>query len=303
MKDKSFPKRAWRATDCFVRKVAPLNALIGEWIFEQRWKTEFALLKNKDISSSTHPSIVHMGLNRSASQWVKSVLRRVGATIGLLHVRWNEMAFDSSYPFLDHLDTVEKYQHIFRPRGYLYSAFGGYPTGIPDFSAYKAVLVVRDPRDILVSRYYSKAVSHRLPFEGSNKRDRVVQERKQAQKQSIDAFVRNESDKLLKTYNAYLDGLLRDHPDVHIARYEDMTADVEVWLSDLLEYVEIDPPQDLKEEIIAEARAVQDRKREDKTAHVRKGKPGDHVGKLNSESIYHLNQKFSRVLSHFGYRD
>jgi hypothetical protein len=217
-------------------------------------------------------------------------------------VRWNEMAFDSSYPFLDNLETVEGYSHIFRPHGYLYSAFGGYPIGIPDLQKYRVILVVRDPRDILVSRYYSKAMSHRLPFYGSDKRDKLVRERKRAQNQSIDAFVRSASDKLLKTYNTYLEKLLTDHPDVHVTRYEDMVFDVEKWLKKLTGYIGVDPPIGLKNKIIEEAENIK-KKEENKRSHVRKGSPGDYKNKLNTETIKYLNKKFKKVISFFGYNN
>ena len=302
MKEKVLRRRIWRGIDRVVRKIDTFERLFGEWVFKERWSTEFALLEGKDISSSTHSSIIHMGLNRSASQWIKSVLRRVSETEGLVHVRWNEMAFDSSYPFLDHLESVEEYQHIFKPRGYLYSAFGGYPVGIPELPRYKVILAVRDPRDILVSRYYSRAFSHRLPFEGSDKRDSVLQERKQARRQSVDEFVLETSDELQETYTIYLDELLDDHPDVHVARYEDMTADVNTWMKSILDYVKISPPQSIKEEILGEARSVRNKKEEDVDSHIRKGEPGDYRHKLSSSTISKLNKKFSRILSHFEYK-
>ena len=301
MKEKVLRRRIWRGVDRVVRKFDTYERLFGEWVFKKRWSTEFALLEGKDISTSTHPSIIHMGLNRSASQWIKSVLRRVSETEGLVHVRWNEMAFDSSYPFLDRLESVEEYQHIFKPRGYLYSAFGGYPVGIPELPRYKIILAVRDPRDILVSRYYSKAFSHRLPFEGSDKRDSVLQERKQARRQSVDEFVLETSDKLQETYTIYLDQLLDDHPDVHVARYEDMTADVNAWMESILDYIEISPSQSIKEEILEEAQSVQNKKREDVNSHIRKGQPGDYKHKLSPSTISKLNKKFSQILSHLNY--
>jgi len=301
MREKVLRRRIWRGVDRIVGKIDALKRLFGEWVFKKRWSTEFALLEGKDISTSTHPSIIHMGLNRSASQWIKSVLRRVSETEGLVHVRWNEMAFDSSYPFLDRLESVEEYQHIFKPRGYLYSAFGGYPVGIPELPRYKIILAVRDPRDILVSRYYSKAFSHRLPFEGSDKRDSVLQERKQARRQSVDEFVLETSDKLQETYTIYLDQLLDDHPDVHVARYEDMTADVNAWMESILDYIEISPSQSIKEEILEEAQSVQNKKREDVNSHIRKGQPGDYKHKLSPSTISKLNKKFSQILSHLNY--
>lgn len=241
-----------------------------------------------------------MGVNRGATQWVKDVLRRVGHTVNLVHVNWNGMAFHSDYPYLDQLDEVGQYKSFFRPRGYLYSSFGGYPAGIPELRKYKAVLVVRDPRDVLVSRYFSIKVSHGVPPVKNPNRDEFLERREQAQKESIDEFVRRTSQGLRDTYDEYMDGLLKDHPDVHVARYEDMATDVEEWLHNLLAYIEISPPKRLVREIVEEARAVQE-KEEDETEHVRKGQPGDHREKLSSRTVERLNDTFSDVLQKFEY--
>jgi hypothetical protein len=156
-------KRAMRKAARVVQNNPVLRPLFGDWVFRTRWKTELALLEGESLSDSQHPSIIHMGLHRSASQWVKSILRRAGNTVGLVHVQWNSMAFHSDYPYLDHLDEVGQYGEIFHPKGYLYSSFGGYPVGVPQFERYKVILVVRDPRDLLVSRYFSIAYSHSVP--------------------------------------------------------------------------------------------------------------------------------------------
>lgn len=278
-----------------------LRPLFGDWVFRTRWKTELALLEGKSLSGSQHSSIIHMGLNRSASQWVKSVLRRAGNTVDLVHVRWNEMAFHSEYPYLDHLDEVGEYGKIFRPRGYLYSSFGGYPKGISQLKKYKVVLVVRDPRDLLVSRYFSIAISHPVPTVGSPDRDAFLERRARAKKESIDDFVLRTSQRLRKTYDQYLHGLLDDHPDVHIAQYEDMATNVEDWLADLMSYVEISLPERLRQDILKEAYAVQE-KDEDESEHVRKGEPGDHCEKLAPATIDQLNEQFADVLRAFDYQ-
>ena len=219
-----------------------------------------------------------------------------------MHVRWNEMAFSSKYPYLDHLNSVEEYDQIFHPEGYLYSAFGGYPEGILEIERYKVVLFIRDPRDILVSRYFSKRDSHGPPPPESNKRREFLREREVAKKMSIDEFVLDKSEKLLANYNCYINDLLSCHPNVHLTRYEDMVADVEDWLERLLAYVELSPPQELRTEIIEEARSVQS-KDEDKMEHNRKGRPGDHREKLQSSTIDELNEIFADVLTRFGYSE
>ncbi len=96
-------------------------------------------------------------------------------------------------------------------------------------------------------------------------------------------------------------GLLEDHPDVHIARYEDMATNVEAWLSNLMSYIEISISEHLRQNILKEAYAVQE-KDENKSEHVRKGEPGDHREKLSPATIEQFNEQFSDVLRMFDYR-
>jgi hypothetical protein len=128
-----------------------------------------------------------------------------------------------------------------------------------------------------------------------------LERREQARQKSIDEFVLRTSQRLRTTYNQYMHGLLEDHSDVHIARYEDMTANVEAWLADLMSYIEISLPKRLRREILEEAYAVQE-KDEDKSEHVRKGEPGDYREKLAPATIDQLNEQFADVLQAFGYQ-
>jgi hypothetical protein len=117
---------------------------------------------------------------------------------------------------------------------------------------------------------------------------------------SIDDFVLEKSKDVKDRYDSYIDHLLADHPDVYIARYEDMVEDVENWLNNLLSYVDLSPPEALYTAIIEEANAIQGGD-EDVESHYRKGQAGDHREKLSPSTIEELNRRFSRVFETFGY--
>jgi len=284
-----------------IKQIPIVKKYVQKYNFKKKYKTELGLINEKDPSESNHPSILHFTLNRSASQWVKSVLKRCAGHEGMVHVDWNGMAFHSSYPYLDHLDSVERYEQIFHAEGYLYSAYGGYPMGIPEIKKYKVALVVRDPRDILVSRYFSKKESHQPPPETSDKREEFLEDRAYTQQLSIDEFVLEKQADLRNRYDQYMNCLLERHPNVHVTRYEDMVADVEEWLDSLLEYTELSPPAEIRQEIVEEAKSIQS-KDEDPSDHYRKGRPGDHLEKLQPGTIRKLNETFHQVLDQFGYK-
>jgi hypothetical protein len=273
---------------------------IRNYLFKKRFETEKELIEGRDPSDSNHTSIIHLTLNRSASQWVKSVLKRCVKEENMLHVQWNEMAFCSDIPYLDHLEEVKKYGQIFKPKGYLYSAYGSYPKGIPSLESYKVILVVRDPRDILVSKYYSKKESHDSPPISGKKREKFMEERDFASKVSIDKFVLEKCNRIRSQYDEYIECLLEEYPNVYVTKYENMANDVESWLDHLLEYLELSPSQKLRSEIIGEALSIQS-KEEDKKDHNRKGSPGDYKNKLTKSTINKLNKKFGKVIKKFDF--
>ena len=95
--------------------------------------------------------------------------------------------------------------------GYLYSVFGGMIEGIPSLEKYKVILVTRDPRDILVSDYYSIAYSHSVPSKTGNKYDKFMSKRNKAREYTIDDFVISDpSDRPYITTGRSASGLVDD---------------------------------------------------------------------------------------------
>lgn len=283
-------------------KVPLLNKPLKEIAFRQRFRAELQLLRGTHQNNSSHRSIIHFSLNKAATQYVKSILRKASLENGLTPVGLNEFAFDSQLPFLDHLsdDDMQQYKHVFRSRGYLYSVFGGFVRSIDNFEDYAVILTIRDPRDILVSDFFSIAYSHAAPGAKSNKQEDFLIKRQRAREMNIDEFVRAEADNLLSVYSVYTERLTSYHPRVHVLKYEEMIRDFETWLKKLLEGAELKISDQLRETLRAENQRLSPN-REDKTKHLRKGKSGDYLEKLEKETINFLNVKFAKVLQQFGY--
>jgi hypothetical protein len=208
----------------------------------RKFATELQLIKGRHQNFNAHPSIIHFSINKAATQYVKSILIRASTANGLAPVDIHDYAFNTNFPYLDNLseEQMVQYRHIFRPQGYLYSVFGGMVEGIEDLNRYKIVLVLRDPRDILVSRYFSIAYSHFPPPKSANKYSEFVARRLEAKSLSIDEYVVAESDQLYGEFRRYKDLLLSKYPMTYVATYENMTRNFEAWLSGLLRYCQLD---------------------------------------------------------------
>lgn len=291
-----------RFTRSFIRRYPPIEHFGKQFLLRTRYRTERALIRGDHTNSNVHPSILHFSFNRSATQYVKSILRRCATQNGLVPVAMNDYAFHSDFPFLDHLspDEMRDYQHIFKEKGYLYSAFGGMVENIPNMENYKVFLVTRDPRDILVSSYYSIAYSHGTPAKRGNKYNTFLSRRQSAKDSTIDEFVLAESERLYHNFRKYQIELLDSYKDIYVASYEAMVNDFESWLSDLLKYCELSISDTMRAALVEEHYEKIPRT-EDIHRHVRKGQPGDYKEKLLPDTIKFLNHKFAPVLCRYGY--
>lgn len=271
--------------------------------FNKRFQVESQLLAGTHVNTNKHKSIIHFSMNKAATQYVKNILQEAATANGMTPVSLNEFAFHSTMPFLDHLSAkeMEQYKHVFKPRGYLYSSFGGMIENIDNLEDYLIVLMIRDPRDILVSGYFSMAYSHPEPSKLGSKYEGFMEKRNKAQQTLIDEYVKAESPKVYLVFKRYHDLLLNNRSNVYVTKYEDMISDFQGWLTKLLNYTGLEISEDLKNDFINKHNGLKPKK-ENKAKHIRKGTSGDYKQKLNEETMQFLNTKFSDILEQYSYK-
>lgn len=276
------------------------SPLLHSAYVKARFRTEIKLLKGRHEARSRHPSIIHFSLNRAASQFTKTLLCRCAEQNGMTPVHLNEFARANDMPYLDHLTAEEMapYGHLFKPEGYCYSAFGGFVPGIPEFERFRVVFVIRDPRDVLTSLYFSTAYSHGLPADRA-KGERFLANRQSVREMTVDDYVMREMGKYSARYRAYMRAL-EDKPNVHIAKYEDMIADFPGWLDGILSFCSLTIGDEQRDKLIAAANGSRNPK-ENKSRHKRQVIPGDHRRKLKPETIDALNADLADILAQYGY--
>lgn len=276
------------------------SKLLNDVYVKVRFATEIQLIKGTHRNSCTHPSIIHFSMNRAASQFVKRLLCRCAKANGMTPVHLNEFARATELPFFDHMpaEQFQAYRQAFKPVGYCYSAFGGFVRGIEDLDRYLVVLVLRDPRDMLTSRYYSTAFSHSLPTNPS-KAAEFVEFRNQVRSMTVDEFVLKEKDHYCQRYRVYIEEL-ENRKNVHVTKYEDMIGDFETWFDGLLSFCALKIGDDERKRLIDETTKSQ-KPSENQKKHKRQVIPGDHRRKLKPETISALNADLGDILSRYGY--
>lgn len=282
----------------FITKFAPAR----NYLISRQFGVELDLIKGTHKNVNQHQSVLHFSVNKSATQYVKSVIQKCSSANGLTNVRMNEYAFMSDFPYLNKLSAQElqQYQHVFKPKGYTYSVFGGMIDGILNLDQYLVVLMVRDPRDVLVSGYYSVAYSHPEPAYGTEKYKNFLKDKSFAQQATVDEYALAQCERVYETYERYRTLLLNKHPNMYITKYEDMVSNFEEWLQSVAAYCQFELSNELRNQLIEENQQLRP-KSEDVNKHIRKGKAGDYKEKLKPETIDAIESKLSPLLAAFGY--
>lgn len=200
-------------------------------------------------------------------------------------------------------DAPASTSDIFLPKGYCYG-FPGVPEAfkIPLLGRVKTILLVRDPRDMLVSLYYSSLLSHPTPGQSADAiQDKTTDlvGRESAGRMDIDSFsVEYAGDfyrGLLAKYRA-----LAALPGVKVFRYEDVIYDKARWVADICQHYGWDIPVDRQR---AAAEQIDLRPETERPAeHVRQVHPGNYRKKLKPETIRLIEDALAEEMEFFGYQ-
>jgi hypothetical protein len=186
---------------------------------------------------------------------------------------------------------------------------------IPDAENYEIILHLRDPRDVLVSMFYSYCFIHpgEVPPDTGYRREVAAE--------GIDAFVLEKSAErssryrgdygtgghvedlignLPRRYRDYLEHLV-GRPNVTVLRYEDMVTDYRGWLRRFVAPFPISDKRQLIEDLVAQSAILFPKRDVDVMNHIRHIAPGDHKAKLLPSTISRLDDIYSDVLTRLGY--
>lgn len=296
------PAQLLKAT---VKNFYPVKLILEQRKINAQYSKEISLLSGKHKSENLHPSILFFTLHKCASVYVKDLLFELAEDVGMTPINFGGYLWKSAK---SPKELEEQLKKAFKPVGYFYGPFretsllpqmqdlGGYRL-INNLDSYKILLMLRDPRDVLTSKYFSMAYSHHIP---ELQKEKMLAKREDALKTTIDEFVtsRSQMNEFLKKYSEYSKELM-DRPNVLFVKYEDMVNDFETWLNSVIKFLELDVSKEKVNKIVSKADFTVDK--EDIHSHKRQVTPGDHQRKLKPETIEVLNSEFGEILDKFGY--
>jgi hypothetical protein len=245
-------------------------------------------------SGNGRPSIVFFTHYRCASMMLVQRLNDLIEGLGYRQI--NYQGYVHPWP----IEKREKFQRDreehervgrFVAQGRFYAPLR-YFVDIPHLDQYKVLLVLRDPRDVLVSRYYSERFAHVRLDKGFLDHCRKVED------MTIEEFVVGYTDDVGAHYRLFMEHAA-DLEHAHVVPYEEVIADFAGFLRGVNEYASLGRSEEEILEIAGrESFSVSS---EDKYSHKRSVKARNFEEKLPAETIAVLNRELGDILDHFGW--
>ncbi len=249
-------------------------------------------------------NIFHCCVQKTASRWVKLVFSdpRILGQSGLTIVdyeselpgkvdarRLTDRTYDEPFP----ADT------LVMP---LYLSYGSF-CSIPKPAPYRAFFVMRDPRDIVVSWYFSIKYSHSAIGNVGQLRNKLNDLSLQdGLKFSIDSLY---GYGLFDSLASWIEAPHVD-PNVMLVKYEDLTGirQIETWQV-LLEHCKIPVPLDQIQSVLErysfKGLSGREQGEENTQSHLRKGVPADWLNHFDDEVEAYFTERVGNLPEHLGY--
>ena len=268
--------------------------LIGIEVLTKKQKR--VLNKYKPKSNSEIDSFIFFTTHKAASNFTNQILKEVeqisefelydyGALIGSISEKLN-----ITDQFEEYLN--ENHKTLFKLNGEIYGP-QRLPLNFTGINDYKKIFFLRDPRDVLVSAYYSFGYSHVEP-DSASMIDSFLKKRATIQNQTIDEYVLQEMERWIKpAYMNYKKLRVESTNDVLYLKYNDYIEDTEGIVNKILTFFGLEN-RDLAKRLAMSANPIT--RLEEKDQHKRSGKNNQWKTHLKQSTQDELNIKLKDIL-------
>ncbi len=238
---------------------------------------------------------------KAGSTLLFDMLRGLSRHVGLTYFSIEDKLFaDNQSP----TERPTAIGNVFQEHGYCYGGFRQYPAfPVPILWNSRTVFLVRDPRDMITSLYFSLLASHAIPAarSGGGARDEMLAARDRLSHMDINEWAPGQVRTYLRMLEGYVAQGFHWRPNVAVYRYEDVIFRKTEWLSDVAAWFNWNVGQDVIADI---AQSVDVRPEAERPGeHVRQVSPGNHAKHLGPAAISAINDGLREYMRLFGYPD
>lgn len=247
------------------------------------------------------PARFVMGLRKCGSSMLSQIMEELAERHALHSVDLPGRFFKAGirFPEWQEMDLTE----VIRS-GNMYVGFRACPAGLlrnEVFARSRRVFMFRDPRDALVSQYFSDAYSHSLPTEDGAQADKAradfLAKREKSLATDINDYVLQNAVSMDRTFTAYAEVL--NSPLTLALRYEEHIFQKKRMITKIAAHFGLEMTGDDIEVLLAKFDIVPGA--EDPKSFIRNVTPGDHRRKLKPETIAKLDARLKNSLALYDY--
>ena len=243
-------------------------------------------------------SVYVFSLPKAGSVLLDNIMRSLSERIGVTYVSLMGEFFKLGMAEQDIPSATSK---VFVDNGYCFGGFRAYPKTfeIPNLGTKKAILLIRDPRDMLVSHYFSMRSSHPDPGKALTTSRKTLPRRDKALVMSVDEYALDLASYYVRQLGRYKDVIEKHRENFTLFRYEDVIFNKRAWVAGICKAFEWELPERAINKIADKNNVIP--RAENEAKHIRQVTPGDGMRKLQPETIGKLNDMFETQLAYFGY--
>jgi hypothetical protein len=250
-------------------------------------------------AASDAPSVLAFSMAKGGSTLLYNMLTRLAPLAGLTYFSIEDHLFASGVSPNRRPTAIG---HVFEPRGFCYAGFRQFPAyPVPILHSSRVAFLIRDPRDMITSLYFSLVYSHRMPDgdKGGTGRAEMEASREALSRTEIDRFAVEAIRTYLRLFEAYVAQGFHWRPNVATYRYEDVIFRKAEWVADLCEWFGWDIPEADRLRVTQEFDELPDQERP--REHVRQVSPGNHKRHLSPETQQQITAALGEYMDLFGY--
>ena len=270
---------------------------LGFKVFTKKQK-RILLRKNKLSNSSNFDSVIFFTTHKCASNFISKLLETVDKNTEYIHYDYGGLVgsvadkIKQKAPFEPYLN--KNYKHLFNSKGEIYGPQRR-PLNFLSINSYKKIFFLRDPRDVLISSFYSFGKTHAPPSQKILKSD-FYKEREKINSLGLEKYAIYKSDEILEIYLSYKNLKEMSESCIYL-KYDDYALDTSYFLNTVFNFLNISIDQMEIDKLISLADPIQ--LTEDDTKHKRSGTLGQWKSELSKETQKKLNVKFQDILKYW----
>jgi hypothetical protein len=247
------------------------------------------------------PAYFALGIRKCGSTLFNKIIQQLSQSNNRRYVNVAGRYFNNNIAAKDWMKDPANCDILYG--GNVYGGFRFMPWAFADSPVYKSakkILMVRDPRDAIVSEYFSNAYSHRIPqrtTDGVAISDLLEKMRSKALGMELDEYVVERSPALLSIFMGYVKQ--SKVTPMRVVKYEDYIFEK----PDLIRLIASEFDMQVGDAQIESIMAWADVRPQTEvpTKFVRRVTPGDHREKLRPDTITKLNEILKPAMEAFCY--